>query len=142
VKRTDRRSDCPINHALQTFGDSWSLLVMRDLMFVGKRTFAEFSESEERISTNVLTSRLRVLSDQGLIRREGRGRATRYSLTAKGLDLLPAMLELIVWSARHDPCTAAPPAFVERAATDRASLLADLRQRLIASHGIDVDART
>lgn len=136
MKRTDRRSDCPINHALQILGDSWSLLVMRDLMFVGKRTFAEFMESEERISTNVLTSRLRTLAGEGLIRRDGSGRATRYSLTLKGLDLLPTMVALIVWSARYDPQTAAPGEFVARAANDRDGLVAELRRQLAAAHGI------
>jgi DNA-binding HxlR family transcriptional regulator len=110
---------------------------MRDMMFVGKRTFAEFIESEERISTNVLSSRLRDLAAGGLIRRDGRGRAVRYSLTPKGLDLVPAMLELILWSARHDPDTAAPPEFIARAVTNRANVLEDLRKQLIATHEID-----
>jgi DNA-binding HxlR family transcriptional regulator len=137
VKRTDRRSDCPINHALQIVGDSWSLLVMRDLMFVEKRTFADFMQSEERISTNVLTNRLRSMVREGLIRRDGRGRGTRYSLTRKGLDLLPTMLELIVWSARYDADTAAPPRVVARAAADRDGLLEELRGHLVTAHGID-----
>jgi DNA-binding HxlR family transcriptional regulator len=110
---------------------------MRDIMFVGKRTFAEFIESEERISTNVLSSRLRDLAARGLIRRDGRGRAVRYSLTPKGLDLLPAMLELIVWSARHDPDTAAPPEFVARAVASRSAVLEDLRRQLIVTHEIE-----
>lgn len=134
MKRTDRRSDCPINFAVQAFGDGWSLLVVRDLMFRGKRTFAEFAASEERIATNILADRLRMLQRAGIVRREGRRRATRYSLTLEGIDLLPLMVEMIVWSARHDPRTAAPHAFVRRAARDRAALLAEIRDRLIAEH--------
>lgn len=134
MKRTDRRSDCPINFAVQAFGDGWSLLVVRDLMFGGKRTFAEFAASEERIATNILADRLRMLQRAGIVLREGRGRATRYSLTLEGIDLLPLMVEMIVWSARHDPRTAAPPAFVRRATRDRAALLAELRDRLVAEH--------
>ena len=75
---------------------------MRDLMFKGKRTYSEFAASEERISSNILAERLRALASEGIIRKDGTGRATRYSLTAKGLDLLPLMVEMILWSGKHD----------------------------------------
>ena len=81
MKRTDRRSDCPINFAVELLGDSWSFLVVRDLMFKGKRTYAEFAGSDEHISSSVLAARLRHLAEAGIIRRAGVGRATRYSLT-------------------------------------------------------------
>lgn len=134
MKRIDRRSDCPTNFALQVFGDSWSLLVVRDLMFKGKRAFAEFAASEEHIATNILTDRLRTLQRWGIIRRDGTGRATRYSLTATGVDLLPLMIEMIVWSARHDAHSAAPAAFVRRATRARDALLSEMRARLVAEH--------
>lgn len=134
MKRTDRRSDCPTNFALQAFGDSWSLLVVRDLMFKGKRTFAEFAASEERVATNVLTDRLRTLQRSGIIRRDAVGRATRYSLAPKGIDLLPLMIEMIVWSARYDARSAAPAAFVRRAMHARAELLVEMRARLVVEH--------
>lgn len=127
MKRTDRRSDCPVNFALQVFGDSWSLLILRDILFKGKHTYAEFAASEERISTNVLAARLKTLVAEGLVYREGRGRATKYYATPKGQDLLPIMLDMIVWAARHDPASAAPPDFVRRAVEEREQLLAELR---------------
>ena len=130
MKRTARRSDCPINFALQTFGDGWSLLVIRDLLFTERCTYTDFLRAEERIATNILADRLEQLQAQGLIRRLGKGRAARYALTQKGLDLLPAMLELISWSARHDRRTAAPPGFVARIRSERATLLAQLREEL------------
>lgn len=123
-----------MNFAAQLLGDAWSLLVIRDLMFKGKRTYAEFSRSEERISTNILADRLRSLVREGLVRKEGRGRGTRYSLTEKGIDLLPVLVEIIIWSARHDPKTATPAEFVDRATTDRDRLLVELRDELMASH--------
>src|SRR5688572_24457952 len=87
MKRTDRRSDCPINFAVQTFGDSWSLIVLRDLMFTDRRTYGELLAAEEGIATNILAARLESLQRLGLIvSRDG-----RYGLTRKGLDLLPAM---------------------------------------------------
>jgi DNA-binding HxlR family transcriptional regulator len=139
VKRTDRRSRCPINFALEAFGDSWSLLVVRDLLFKGKRTFAEFAESEERISTNILSARLKALVKAGIIRRDGRGRTTRYSLTARGAELLPLMVDMIAWSARHDPRTAADPSFVRRLASDRATLVTELEAGIRTAHGIGAE---
>jgi DNA-binding HxlR family transcriptional regulator len=130
MKRQDRRSDCPISFALETFGDTWSLLVMRDVLFLGKCTFSEFLGSEEGVATNVLAARLRALKKAGLIRARGAGRNVRYTPTAKGLDLLPILLEMIAWSARHDPRTAAPPGFVARIRKDRAGLIDDLRAQV------------
>jgi len=136
VKRTGRRSDCPINFALQIFGDTWSLLVIRDLMFTDRGTYSEFLNAEEGIATNILATRLNQLQATGLIRRRGRGRSATYGLTEKGLDLLPAMLELISWSARYDARTAAPPAFVARIRTERKTLADELRADLKRRHGL------
>jgi DNA-binding HxlR family transcriptional regulator len=136
VKRRDRRSDCPINFALQTFGDAWSLLVLRDLMFTDRVSYTDFLDAEERIATNVLAARLRQLQADGLVRRRGSGRGAPYALTEKGLDLLPVMLEIVSWSAEHNPRSAAPEAFVDRIRNDREGLLAELRQTLRERHGL------
>lgn len=136
MQRTGRRSDCPINFALQTFGDAWSLLVIRDLMFTDGRTYSDFLNAEERMATNVLAARLKQLQAAGLIRKRGSGRGAQYALTRKGLDLLPAMLELTSWSAKYDRRTAAPPRFVTRIRRDRTKLLAELRDRLGSQYGI------
>ncbi|MEX2154230.1 MAG: helix-turn-helix domain-containing protein [Gemmatimonadaceae bacterium] len=126
MKRKERRSDCPINFALQTFGDPWSLLVIRDLMFTEARTYGAFLAAGEGIATNILAARLRHLQEVGLIRRRG----SEFALTQKGLDLLPAMLDLVAWSAQYDKRTAAPKAFVARINKDRAGVLAEMNQRL------------
>lgn len=104
-------------------------------MFKGKRTFAEFAASEERISTNILAARLKKLSLAGLIRRSGSGRSTRYCLTERGIDLLPMMLEMILWSYRHDPDTLAPKDFADRVANDREALIRELRTSLLGEIG-------
>ncbi len=109
---------------------------MRDLMFKGKRTYSEFAASEERISSNILAERLRALAAAGVIRKYGTGRTTCYSLTAKGLDLLPLMVEMILWSGRHDPNTAAPVDFLRRAHKDRAGFLARLEEEIRSAHGL------
>ena len=136
MKRTERRSNCPISLALETFGDTWSLLVMRDLMFKNKTTYTDFLRSEEGIATNILASRLRHLEVSGLIQRQGSRRSAAYALTEKGLDLLPVVVEMIGWSARYDPRTAADKAFVRRLRTNRQGLLAELRAELRRTQGI------
>lgn len=136
MKRYDRRSDCPTNFALQSFGDSWSLLIVRDLLFKGKRTYSELLDSEERVSTNILTDRLKSLTNQGILKREQTGRSTSYFLTEKGMALLPMMVEMIVWSARYDPNTAARPSFVSRAKNEREQLLSEIREKALASQSL------
>jgi DNA-binding HxlR family transcriptional regulator len=126
MKRSERRSDCPINFALQTFGDSWSLIILRDLMFTERRTYGDFLSAEEGIATNILAARLEHLQNVGVIVRRDGG----YGLTRKGLDLLPAMLDLIGWSGKHDARTAAPKPFLKRIARDREGLLAELTAQL------------
>ena len=141
MKRTERRSDCPINFALETFGDTWSLLVIRDLMFQDKHTYTDFLKSEECIATNILANRLRRLEKSGLIRRRGSGRGAAYALAEKGLDLLPMVAEMIIWSAKYDRHTAAAPDFVARLRTDRRGMLAELRANLRRTHGLPLPGR-
>jgi DNA-binding HxlR family transcriptional regulator len=136
VKRTERRSDCPINFALQTFGDAWSLLIIRDLMFTDRRTYTDFLSAEEGMATNILAARLEWLQESGLVRRRGEGRGATYALTEKGLDLLPAMLDLIAWSGKYDRRTAAPKAFLARIRRDRAGLVTELRESLRHEYGL------
>lgn len=99
------RSHCPINYGLEAFGDRWALLILRDMVFRGHRTYGEFLKSKEGFATNILASRLDLLIGSGIIQREGDesdGRKSIYSLTEKGLDLIPLMFEMVLWSAKHD----------------------------------------
>ena len=104
-KSRKSRSDCPMNFALETFGDSWSLLIVRDIVFWGKRTFGEFLRSKEGIATNILSARLQRLETEGILIKSpdpADKRSDLYSLTQKGLDLIPIMLELGAWSSKYD----------------------------------------
>lgn len=124
-----RRSGCPIAYALDLIGDRWTLLVVRDLVFGRKRHFGDFLASPEGIATNVLSSRLRQLEEEGLVLRRpdpDNARKVIYELTDKGIDLIPVLLELILFGARHDAETEAPAAFVRRVREDRAGLVAEL----------------
>ena len=100
--RQDRRSTCPISTGLELLGDRWTLLVIRDLMFAGKRHFREFLQSEEAISSNVLADRLNSLVESGIVTKSGdptHAQKAVYSLTEKGLELLP----VLVADERVDP---------------------------------------
>ena len=97
-----RRSDCPINFALEIFGDPWSLLLIRDIIYFGKKSYGEFLASEEGMATNILASRLAQLEHQGiLVKRhsEKDKRKEEYALTEKGLDLIPVLVEMANWIA-------------------------------------------
>lgn len=125
------RSGCPLNIALEIFGDRWSLLILRDLMLKRMTTFKQFQESGEGIATNVLTDRLKKLTEAGLIasaRSPEDGRVVTYSPTEKGLDLLPTIIEMILWAAKHE-ATAAPPKVIQRIHRDRDAFIREIRER-------------
>ena len=126
------RSNCPINFALETLGDRWTLLIVRDLLFKGKRTYGEFLDSQEGISTSILADRLRRLKDHGVVTTDAADdkRSILYRLTPKGLDLLPAMLELTAWSAKYDSRTNAPENFALTLREQRLQLMDSILSKL------------
>ena len=140
MRRRHRKSDCPVHFALEIFGDAWSLLIIRDLMFKGRTSYTDFLQAEEGIATNVLADRLVRLEEDGIIEKEagsGRGTGSRYWLTPRGIDLLPVLLEIIGWSAGHDPKTAADPKFVRQFRSDPAGMKARIRKQLL-KHNADL----
>jgi DNA-binding HxlR family transcriptional regulator len=131
-KKTERRSDCPINFGLDLFGDKWTLLIIRDLLFVGKKHFGDFLDSDEKIATNILTDRLLKLENQGVISKKlDPVNNTRfiYTLTDKGIDLAPILIEIILWSAKYDARTAAPRATIKRIRQDREGFIKEIREK-------------
>jgi DNA-binding HxlR family transcriptional regulator len=120
-----------VSVSLDLFGDRWSLLVIRDLMVRGLRTFKEFQESGEGIASNILADRLRKLQSAGIITAEleqSDGRRVNYRLTEKGIDLAPVLLDLLVWAARHEQ-TGAPCALISKFEKNREGVLAEARRR-------------
>lgn len=102
----NHRSNCPINLTLEVFGDKWSLIIIRDIMFEGKRYFRELLNSEEKIASNILTDRLSMLEREGIINKTDdpyHKQKNIYSLTAKGIDLLPVLVEIGSWSIKYKP---------------------------------------
>ena len=117
--------------SLERFGDRWSLLIIRDLMVRGLRTFKEFQCSGEGIATNILADRLRKLEFAGIISaetEEADARKVNYRLTEKGIDLGPVLLELLIWGARHER-TGAPCEVIEEMARNREHVLAEAKRR-------------
>src|SRR5215471_20191710 len=103
---TEPRSYCPINLSLEIFGDSWTLLVLRDLMFAGKRHFRELLQSDERIASNILADRLARLVEHGLLTKSDdptHKQKAIYSLTEKGIALLPIIVQIGAWGSRWVP---------------------------------------
>ena len=98
------RSNCPLNYGIEIFGDKWTLLIIRDLMFFGKRYYNEFLTSAEGIATNLLADRLAMLEKEKIIRKEKDSQHKQkiiYSLTEKGIDLLPVILCIGLWSEKY-----------------------------------------
>ncbi|THU32447.1 helix-turn-helix transcriptional regulator [Niastella caeni] len=98
------RSDCPLNYGIEIFGDKWTLLIIRDLMFFGKRYYNEFLSSAEGIATNLLADRLAMLEKEKIIRKGKDSQHKQkivYSLTEKGIDLLPVILCIGLWSDKY-----------------------------------------
>ncbi|WP_281635393.1 winged helix-turn-helix transcriptional regulator [Flavobacterium marginilacus] len=104
MKEVKKRSDCPISCTLDVFGDKWSLLIIRDMMFRQKSTYGEFLKSEEKIATNILASRLQNLEENKLIEKlehpESKAKVL-YKLTQKAIDLLPIIVEMHLWADKY-----------------------------------------
>lgn len=121
-RQLEFRSACPISTALDIFGDKWSLLIIRDLMFNEKKTYGEFLTSEEGIATNILADRLGMLESTGIISRHRHPDSKAkllYKLTAKGIDLVPVLIEIITWSEKHHNVHPYAKQFVKQVRKDK-----------------------
>ena len=133
MAKPKRRSDCAINFVLELFGDRWTLLIVRDLMFQGKHYYGEFLAAEENIATNILADRLVMLEQEGIVTKSvdpTHGSKFIYKLSFRGIDLLPILLEYIVWSAKHDAYSGVDMKFVNRIRRDRDGVLKEISSRL------------
>jgi DNA-binding HxlR family transcriptional regulator len=136
MARAEPRSGCAINAAVEVLGDAWSLIVLRDIVFGGRRHFRELlSLNDEGIASNILASRLRNLVEEGLLTRDDatRGQRATYSLTEAGIQTLPVMVALGTWGMRHRPTT---PALTIRARilAESPELVDDLMDELRELH--------
>src|SRR5467141_166977 len=129
-QKPKRRSECPLNASVEMLGDRWSLLLIRDMMLRGFRTYKDFMECYEGIATNILADRLRKLVAYGIITSEpdpSDGRKVIYSLTAKGIDLAPVLTEMVLWAAAHEDT--GNQALVRQMRKDKDKFISAIRQR-------------
>ncbi|TPM56426.1 helix-turn-helix transcriptional regulator [Mesorhizobium sp. B2-2-4] len=134
---TRDRSGCPINLSLELLGDRWTLLIIRDLVFAGKKHFREFLQSDEGISSRTLAERLQTLQDEGILTRSGdptHGLKAIYRLTEAGIDLLPVLATLGAWGSKHRKADDDLARIADKLAADGEPALERLRQALRAEH--------
>jgi len=104
MKEIKKRSECPVSFSLDFFGDKWTLLIIRDIVLHGKHTFGDFLQSAEGIATNILTDRLKMLEEQGLLMKypvAGKARVG-YCLTEKGVTIIPIVIEMALWGVSQN----------------------------------------
>jgi DNA-binding HxlR family transcriptional regulator len=133
MNHSERRSNCPLNVALELFGDKWSLLLLRDMLVLGKSRYGEFLDSPEGISTNILASRLKQLEGSGLLEKLSDprdGKASVYLPTSLGVSLLPVLLEVIRWGADNLPNTGIPDSVQSACQQGPADLIAKCEERV------------
>ena len=132
-KKTKSWVGCPVRFGMSQFGDKWSFLIIRDLMFKGRKYYHEFMEAGEGISTNVLATRLADLESNAIIakaRDPEKGSRYVYSLTEKGIELMPMMLAMMDWAEKYDAATEVPEEFINKLRSDQAGLERDLQRKL------------
>ncbi|VAW65577.1 Transcriptional regulator, HxlR family [hydrothermal vent metagenome] len=134
---TNRKRDtgCPIAYALDIFGDRWSLIVIRDLLFKGIQTYSELLKADEGIATNILANRLKGFEASGIIsktRNPDNRRQSIYNITRKGAELAPVLIEMMQWSARYDRNTRVSDALLEKINKDREGFIRNIQHRALS----------
>lgn len=122
MKRADNKSQCPINFTVEIFGDTWSMLIYRDMAALGKKTFGEFMNSDEKIGPSVLSERLIHLEKAGIIQKsqdEADKRKAIYTLTETGIKAVPILYEIATWGSYTSPNPVSAPAWFESMKLDR-----------------------
>jgi DNA-binding HxlR family transcriptional regulator len=126
MNKTKKRSDCPISNSLDIWGDKWSLLIIRDLMFAKECTYGDFLKAPERIATNILASRLQALEENKIIEKlehpDSKAKVL-YKLTRKGIDLLPVMIEINLWAEKYFPIPEDRKAMLKEVKKDKAGFI-------------------
>ena len=135
---TKKRSDCPISSSLDIWGDKWSLLIVRDLMFSKQCTYGDFLKSDEKIATNILASRLQMLEQNGVINKQDHPESKAkvlYTLTQKGVELLPLMIEIHLWADKYFALPADRRELLEEVKKDKEAFIRKQKLDLLAFTG-------
>lgn len=133
MNKSKIRSECPISCSLDIWGDKWSLLIIRDLMFSKKYTYGDFLKSPEKIATNILASRLQNLEESGIIEKlehpDSKAKVL-YKLTAKGIDLISVLVEIHVWADQHIDTPLSNTAILAEIKKDKAQFIKSMKKEL------------
>ncbi|PJJ07259.1 HxlR family transcriptional regulator [Flavobacterium sp. 1] len=133
METSKKRSECPLSCSLDVFGDKWSLLIIRDLIFYKKSTYNDFLKSAEGIATNILASRLKTLEENGIIEKSAHPDSKAkilYRLTEKGIDLLPIIMEVYIWSDKYYEMPVALKATIKEAKKDKDKFVKQVTKEL------------
>ena len=133
MKKITKRSNCPLSSSLDIFGDKWSLLIIRDMMFYKKSTYGDFLKSDEKIATNILATRLQGLEENKLVEKlehpDSKAKVL-YVLTQKAIDLLPIMLEMYFWADKYLTIPADIKAMIKEVKKDRSEFIKTFMKEL------------
>ena len=129
------KSLCPINQALELFGDKWTLLIIRDIIFNGKNSYREFLLSDEKIASNILADRLGMLETAGILVRKNdpsHKQKIIYNLTEKGIDLLPVLIEIGNWSLKYNDLNKEDRTHIKHLKKGGEKLQKDVKRQLLS----------
>ncbi len=133
MEKVKKRSECPISCSLDIFGDRWSLLIIRDMMFANKSTYGDFLKSAEGIATNILASRLQSLEENKLIEKlehpDSKAKVL-YRLTQKSIDLLPLIVEVHLWADKYFDIPADIKAMIKEVKKDKNKFISSMTKQL------------
>ena len=133
MKNSKKRSDCPVSCSLDIWGDKWSLLIVRDLMFAKQCTYGDFMKADEKIATNILASRLQTLEENGIISKSDHPDSKAkvlYKLTQKGIDLVTLLIEINLWAEKYYDVPADRKAMLEEVKKDKQKFIEDATKDL------------
>lgn len=142
MKETEMRSDCPISSSLDIFGDKWSLLIVRDLMLHESRTYGDFTKSAEKIATNILAKRLQMLEENGIIIKfpypDNKVKGL-YKLSQKGVDLIPALIEIALWGGKYLSNSDESSPFLKEVKKNKTKFLKNIMAKLPADDEANIN---
>lgn len=133
MKEVKKRSDCPVSCTLDVFGDKWSFLIIRDLLFAKECTYGDFLKSAEGIATNILASRLVTLEENKVIEKlehPSSKAKVLYKLTRKGIDLLPVLIEMHLWYDKYGTIPEDKSEMLELVKKDKAGFITNITEML------------
>ena len=135
MKKSKNSSNCIVSCSLDEWGDKWSLLIVRDLMFKKECTYGDFLKSDEKISTNILAARLLALEESKIIEKldhpDSKAKVL-YKLTSKGIDLLPIMIEINLWAEKYYPVSDERKALIKEVKKDRTGFIKEWTKKLVS----------